>query len=273
MSNKPQDVNSREYWEWAVNNPVEAGLNVRQVNAMKESLDMTDPSYWEKVMADPNAHGFAREHAAQLANHFLKERKAREPTNDEVVGWCDYHLEAAHWSALSDVAPTDAAMLLCRFNPNEQSYADARLTTTDELGPEHLVRLGQRLADISKTDPRPRTLRDWHQTARKNGLAYHSWIDGYMEATAERVAGSTPPEPQPALVVNETVEQRRARHLALFEIEEKLGRGALQRVADSVGVDRSNLSKDLAKARAARSEKKRSGEWTSQLVQGGKRKV
>ena len=72
----------------------------------------------------------------------------------------------------------------------------------------------------------------------------------------------------------ETVEQRRARYLATFEAEEKrLKRGALQRVADSEGVDRSNMSKDIAKARSARDEQNRAGPaWASQLIQDGKRK-
>ncbi len=119
-------------------------------------------------------------------------------------GWHDGTLEADHWAALGDIAPIDAAMLLCRFNPNEDSYDDARQTTTDELGPEHLVRLAQRLADIDKADHKPRTLRDWHQTARGLGLTYHSWIDGYIEATtppAPPVADTAPPEPQAAAVV------------------------------------------------------------------------
>ena len=77
----------------------------------------------------------------------------------------------------------------------------------------------------------------------------------------------------PAPVVAETVAHRRARYLALFEAEEKREkRGALQRVADSEGVDRSNMSKDLKKARDGRDAQKRAGGgWTSQLVQDGKR--
>ena len=77
----------------------------------------------------------------------------------------------------------------------------------------------------------------------------------------------------PAPVVAETVAQRRARYFALFEAEEKREkRGALQRVADSEEVDRSNMSKDIKKARDGRDAQKRAGGgWTSQLVQDGKR--
>jgi hypothetical protein len=127
------------------------------------------------------------------------ERMAMQANRNHVqehVDWHDVTLEAEHWATLSDIAPVDAAMLLCRFNPNETSYDDAKLTTTDELKPEQLVRLAQRLADH-----KPRTLREWHQTAKVLGLTYHSWIDGYMEATtlpSLPLADTAPPEPQAA---------------------------------------------------------------------------
>ncbi|MDR3067710.1 MAG: hypothetical protein LBV05_19665 [Comamonas sp.] len=71
---------------------------------------------------------------------------------------------------------------------------------------------------------------------------------------------------------SETPEQRRARLLEMLEDEEKLGaRGALTRLATREGVDRSNLGKAIAKAKAERTEKVRAGGWTSQMVQGGKR--
>ena len=76
----------------------------------------------------------------------------------------------------------------------------------------------------------------------------------------------------PVPVLAETVEQRRARYLAMFEAEEKRDRrGALQRVADSEGIDRSNMRKDINKALAARDKQKRAGFFVSQLVQDGKR--
>lgn len=114
-------------------------------------------------------------------------------------GWHDYGLEADHWAAMGDIEPTDAAMLLCCHNPNESNFdvlnSDVTGSTSYETPvnagmvgtaypPKHLRMLARRLVDIAKAGHKPRTLRDWHQTARENGLAYHSWIDGYMEATA-----------------------------------------------------------------------------------------
>lgn len=70
----------------------------------------------------------------------------------------------------------------------------------------------------------------------------------------------------------ETIAQRRARYLELFEAEEKRGKhGALARLAKREGVDRSNMGKDIEKARTARAELKRAGAFNSQLVQAGKR--
>ena len=80
-------------------------------------------------------------------------------------------------------------------------------------------------------------------------------------------------EPQAVPEVKETAHERRARWLVMFEAEEKRGkRGALTRLAKSEGVDRSNMGKDIDKARAERDTQRRAGGWTAQLVQDGKRK-
>ena len=82
-----------------------------------------------------------------------------------------------------------------------------------------------------------------------------------------------PTEPQTAPEVKEKPQDRRARWLVMFEAEEKRGkRGALTRLAKSEGVDRSNMGKDIDKARAERDTQRRAGGWTAQLVQDGKRK-
>jgi hypothetical protein len=81
-----------------------------------------------------------------------------------------------------------------------------------------------------------------------------------------------PTEPQTAPEVKEKPQDRRARWLVMFEEEEaRAPRGALQRLADREGVDRSNMKKDIDKARAARDTERRAGGWASQLVQDGKR--
>ena len=110
------------------------------------------------------------------------------------------------------------------------------------------------------------------------GLVHLDWLNEWGESRKPPHVFSTAsaPEPQaatPAPVAKETPAERRARWLDMFEAEEKLvKRGALQRLAKREGVDRSNMGKDIAKARAERADQKRAGVWASQLVQGGKRK-
>lgn len=100
----------------------------------------------------------------------------------------------------------------------------------------------------------------------------------FKRESVERVAeiinkAAQPQAATPAPVAKETPAERRARWLDMFEAEEKREkRGALQRLANSEGVDRSNMGKDIAKARAERDTQRRAGGWASQLVQDGKRK-
>ena len=99
------------------------------------------------------------------------------------------------------------------------------------------------------------------------GYDVHALADEYCAPE------DAPQAATPAPVANETPAERRARWLDMFEAEEKLvKRGALQRLAKREGVDRSNMAKDIAKARAERADQKRAGVWASQLVQDGKRK-
>ena len=73
-------------------------------------------------------------------------------------------------------------------------------------------------------------------------------------------------------LMREAPAARRARWLEMLEAEERVKkRGALTRLANSEGVDRSNMGKDIAKARAERQTQRRDGGWGSQLVQDGKR--
>lgn len=107
---------------------------------------------------------------------------------------------------------------------------------------------------------------------RVMGYDVHALADEYTapEATQAEPQAETP---NAAPVAVETPQERRARWLDMFEAEEKREkRGALQRLANSEGVDRSNMGKDIAKARAERDTQRRAGGWASQLVQDGKRK-
>ena len=177
MTSNPQDVNSREYWE--------------------------------KVEADPISNGFTADKAAHLSTWALTPRSEREVSHE---GWYDAVLEANHWFALHDVEPEHAAMLLCQFNPNSESFDDAAKTTNDETGPRELIQLKQRFTDLSKSKPCVRTLVAWLTVARELRLKYHSWIDEYVAAVpvlAEIASqqGDTrvhAPTPSPVPVVDES---------------------------------------------------------------------
>ncbi len=94
----------------------------------------------------------------------------------------------------------------------------------------------------------------------------------HVAAQSPATPAPAPAEPAPVLPAKETPSERRVRWLAMFEKEERREkRGALQRLADREGVDRSNMSKDIAKAREERDTQRRAGTWAAQLVQNGKR--
>ena len=121
--------------------------------------------------------------------------------------WYDAALDADQWAKHGNIAPQDAAMLLCRHNPNESDWDSL---SSDETGatsyeepdangkvsmtytPANLRMLALRLKDIDDAGHRPRTLRDWHQITIGIGFKYHSWIDDYMEATAPPVPDTAP---------------------------------------------------------------------------------
>lgn len=116
---------------------------------------------------------------------------------DQILGWFGETMDAGHWFSLNDVEPHKAAMLLCRFDPNDETLEQAQRTTTDVTGPRDLVRLVQRFEDLAKTAPRPRPLLQWLHEARQMGAQYHPWVDQYaqaaqLETKAEPGAAATP---------------------------------------------------------------------------------
>ncbi len=94
----------------------------------------------------------------------------------------------------------------------------------------------------------------------------------HVAAQSPATPAPAPAEPAPVLPTKETPSERRVRWLAMFEEEKQRARiGALQRLADREGVDRSNMGKAIAKARKERDTQRRAGTWAAQLVQNGKR--
>lgn len=94
------------------------------------------------------------------------------------VGWYGATLDADMRWSLTSTRPREAAMLLCQFNPHDDT-CDPLTTTNDETGPDDYKRLLRVFEDVEKVEPKHRTLRQWHAIARDKGLKYHSWIDEY----------------------------------------------------------------------------------------------
>ena len=151
----------------------------------------------------------------------------------------------------------------------------ARESTRDEQQAAAIVQATPHLAHDGAADVAPRWLvgADAHMQWRR--LLERAVEAGELVLLhfGSKLPIEAPTEPQTAPEVKEKPQDRRARWLVMFEAEEKRGkRGALTRLAKSEGVDRSNMGKDIDKARAERDTQRRAGGWTAQLVQDGKRK-
>ena len=194
-----------------------------------------------------------------------------EPIDEEYNrAWDDETLEVEHWFSMPVVTPSDAALLLCQYNPNEITFDDAKLRNNNVTDERTLVQLQQRFNALSMEAPGGRSLQDWLDFARTQGIKYNPWIDKY--------AKTTPPENKEVdTKVTETVEQRRSRYLLWFEEEKRTNeRGALQRVyqrelKQNPKADRSNIGKDIEKAREDAKSQNVATHWTKQLVIDGKR--
>lgn len=175
MTDKPTDVNSREYWERAVSNPVGSGQSVRQLQAMKESFDLTDPGYWEKVMANPDAFGFAPKQAARLAEFFLHS----DSTNDDSMSAAEkveadagFHEgiwgpeKVRSWLSLGMVLPFEAALLLAADRDPSLYVENAVLP---DMGDEFRL-MNREFADVAR-DGKDRRLHEWIAVADERGMA------------------------------------------------------------------------------------------------------
>ncbi|MBV7427031.1 MULTISPECIES: hypothetical protein [unclassified Acidovorax] len=106
-----------------------------------------------------------------------------QPPSDDLIefrAWCDATLNASDWWALSDLQPSEAAMLLCQQDPH--AAPEPEKTTTSETTPLDYRKLLRAFEDLAKSQPGPRALSDWHQHARAGKLKYHGWIDRYASA-------------------------------------------------------------------------------------------
>jgi hypothetical protein len=186
MAAKPniKNPNTREYWELAVRKPAEYGFNTKQAQAMRESLDLTDPKYWKKVLANPKAYLLTTEQAKDLAKFYAKtlaedideqNQMTPEERMDAHAGHHIGYYEVRHgkghvqmWLEMSVVSPGDAAQLLHGENPTVIKVYDLG----DVFG-----NMKKSFEDVAR-DGRNRDLRDWIAVARQQNL-HAVCIDGW----------------------------------------------------------------------------------------------
>lgn len=175
MTAKPKstDANTREYWELAVRNSAEYGLTEEQVLAMKESLALTDPKYWKRVLKDPNSYGFSAEHAKNLAKKHEKtlaehiDEQNQMTPEERIEAEARHHIgyyDSTHgkghvqmWLEMSVVSPGDAALLFYRENPSTFKGYDLGGPFSD---------MKMLFEDVAR-DGAVRNLRDWIAVARE----------------------------------------------------------------------------------------------------------
>jgi hypothetical protein len=122
---------------------------------------------------------------------------------EHLIAHYDVFMHAATWVGCASVKPDEAAMLLCRIDPHERNWRGEApnpeniYVDDDRTSPDRFRVLRRAFEDVAETDPKPRTLLDWRDVARRKSLRYHEWIDEYSPITTgntEKVgAGGTAP--------------------------------------------------------------------------------
>lgn len=108
--------------------------------------------------------------------------------------WWDGSMDARTWWGLQDIAPRDAAMLLCRLNPLESEREDPEriFVDGDESSPKRYRLLLLTFEDVAKAAPQARTLSQWLGIARDKQLQYHPWIDEFERGMSLEALAETP---------------------------------------------------------------------------------
>jgi hypothetical protein len=114
------------------------------------------------------------------------------PERDEdeyFASWCDATLQADHWFSMPVVGPTEAAMVLCGFSPNEEDFQSAIRSQPPVIWsdqprklPKGALRdLEQQFQSLDKARPACRALVEWLEVADTRKLQVHPWVHRYVE--------------------------------------------------------------------------------------------
>lgn len=196
MTNIPTDTKTREYWEWAVKNPKDAGLPYGQVEAMSESLTFTDPEYWKKVVADPDAYSYSQHQAEALAEWATKPRSERNPqmTDDDeqfserqflaAFSESDNNGTSISWRywvhQMPSLTAAEFARLACGLDPDLFQSLESRPNKNDQS------KLCQKAARIQRLAERVRkesaTPSEWFAWASECQIAIHDGFRSEVES-------------------------------------------------------------------------------------------
>lgn len=125
-----------------------------------------------------------------------REVRTEQEQSEYEAAWLDATLDAAGFFAMENITPVQAAMLLCRFSPHDETLRDAETSTTDETTPDDFKRLMVTFEDRAAARPRNRSLLDWMAVAAGAGRKTHPWAARY--AKHHGLFGPPEPEESPA---------------------------------------------------------------------------
>ena len=139
-----------------------------------------------------------------------REVRTEQEQAEYEAAWFDATLDAAGFFAMENVTPVQAAMLLCRFSPHDETLRDAETSTTDETTPDDFKRLMVTFDERAAARPRNRSLPDWMAVAAGAGRKTHSWAARYAKhhglfGPPEPEASPAPAAPPVPLVMNVNV--------------------------------------------------------------------
>lgn len=162
------------------------------------------------------------------------------------IGWFDATMNAAMWLKRASVKPDEAAMLLCRLDPLSEKDPERIYVDDDKASPDRYRLLRRVFLDVAETDPKPRTLLDWRDVAKREGLRYHEWIDEYVQAQIEELPADAGSAAKVGAGTTAAIEEPETKNWILLIQAEAARRWKLLREAGA-NPTKNNIKDDLAK--------------------------
>ena len=107
--------------------------------------------------------------------------------HEHTTSWYDKTMKAKYWLKCSDVKPVEAAMLLCRIEPLSENDPESIYVDDNKTSPDLYRMLLRAFLAVAEANKKPRTLLDYRDVAKREGLRYHQWIDEYVSVRIEEL--------------------------------------------------------------------------------------